>query len=114
MMVLNESKMNNIRKLRILNNLSQKEFANIFHTSQASIARWESGTRIPDSNTLKSIASYFDVSIDYLLSDDRKTSIYIKEDTKGWLSVVDAAIDRGLTPDRLKKIIDIMTDNKDD
>ena len=57
-------KLKNLRKSK---GLTQVQFAQIFQISSGTIAMWETGKRMPDTETLKRIAKYFDVSLDYLL-----------------------------------------------
>ena len=54
-------------ELRKLAGLSQKELAKILNCSQNMISQWENGTRDPSTDTLKAMADYFNVTIDYLL-----------------------------------------------
>lgn len=56
-----------LAKLRIEKEVSQKELATILDVSQAVISLWETHKRLPDFNTTKKIARYFNVSADYLL-----------------------------------------------
>lgn len=62
--------MTKIREIRKLNRMSQKEFAEILSISQATLSMWENGKYDPDIDTVKRIASMFDVSINYLLGVD--------------------------------------------
>ena len=57
----------NLKNLRKSKGLTQVQFAQIFQISSGTIAMWETGKRMPDTETLKRIAKYFDVSLDYLL-----------------------------------------------
>ena len=59
---------NNIAKLRMDKNLSQEALAEILHTTRQAISKWERGEAYPDVDRLKELASYFNVSIDYLLN----------------------------------------------
>jgi transcriptional regulator with XRE-family HTH domain len=43
------------------------EIANFLNVSYSTIAKYESGVRSPDKETLDKLASYFNVSVDYLL-----------------------------------------------
>lgn len=56
-----------LAELRKHAGLSQRALANILKCSQNMISQWENGTRDPSTDTLKSIADYFNVTIDYLL-----------------------------------------------
>lgn len=56
-----------LKKLRNSQGISQVEFAKRFNISTGTIGNWEVGKREPDFETIKRIADYFDVSVDYLL-----------------------------------------------
>ena len=61
-----------LKDLKTKNNVSQTDIANAVGLSLRGYQRYERGERKPDSDTLIKLASYFQVSIDYLLgcSDD--------------------------------------------
>ena len=59
--------MNRIRELRKSKRLSQMELAEILHVSQSSLSGYERGAFEPEIDTLKAIADYFKVSIDYVV-----------------------------------------------
>lgn len=61
-----------LQELRKRKGLSQIEVSQIFNTQQASYSKWELNKRNPDYDTLKRIASYYDVSLDYLLEHTNK------------------------------------------
>ncbi len=56
-----------LKDLRKTKNLSQKQLAEIFETTNSSICDWECGRSQPDLEALARIAVYFGVSTDYLL-----------------------------------------------
>ena len=56
-----------LKELRKMRELTQRDTAEIFNVSYGAVGNWESGQRIPDTDTLKRIADYFHVSLDYLL-----------------------------------------------
>ena len=60
----------NLKKLRKERNLSQKQFAEIFHSSQNTVSQWENGTREPSIKAIQDIAKFFGVTTDYLLGND--------------------------------------------
>lgn len=66
--------MNRIKELRKSKNLTQKDLAVTFSTTDSNVSGWESGKWQPDINTLFSLADYFDVSIDYLLGRETQKS----------------------------------------
>ena len=61
---------NKISELRKTKNISQEELALVLNTSRQAISKWERGETYPDLDKLKDLATYFDVSIDYLLGYD--------------------------------------------
>lgn len=63
-----------LRDLRRENNLTGSQLAKILDVTHATVYRWESGEIIPSQDNLKKLASYFNVSSDYLLglTDERE------------------------------------------
>lgn len=59
-----------LKQLRSENSLSQKEFGNALGVSRQAVGYWEKGEREPDMDTIKKIAEYFDVSINYLFGKE--------------------------------------------
>lgn len=57
----------NIQELRKSRNLTQTELAEKLSYSDKSVSKWERGESIPDVASVKAIADYFGVSVDYLL-----------------------------------------------
>lgn len=56
-----------IRQLRTEKKMTQKELGAILGVGKTTISQYESNTRKPDVETLKRLADYFCVSVDYLL-----------------------------------------------
>lgn len=56
-----------LKTLRTEKNLKQSELADILELSTSTIGMYEQGRRYADLDTLKKIAEYFDVSVDYLI-----------------------------------------------
>lgn len=59
--------MKNLKELRLKKGLSQQALADRFNLSQQSIYKYEHELAEPDIKTLKELALFFDVSIDYLV-----------------------------------------------
>ncbi len=55
-----------LKSLRIEHGLTQEQLAKEVGLSQSGIARWESGSQIPNIEIAKKFAIFFKVSIDYL------------------------------------------------
>lgn len=81
----------NLKFLRKQKGLTQQTMAEMINTSRSCISNYESGSREPDNETLKNLADYFDVSVDFLFgrSEIRKT---VKSDKD--LRSLEDAIDR--------------------
>lgn len=59
----------NLKRLRMSNNLTQSQLAEILNKSRASISLYEIGKRIPSIQTIKELCSIFHVTIDQLIGD---------------------------------------------
>lgn len=57
----------NLVTLRQLHGISQKTLATAINTSRQAVAQYEDGSTIPNIDKLYNIASFFNVSADYLL-----------------------------------------------
>jgi transcriptional regulator with XRE-family HTH domain len=64
-----------LKKLRIKNNLSQDRLAKKLSFSQQTIAKWESEQSTPSPEILVKIAALFNVSTDYLLGYENPNSV---------------------------------------
>ena len=69
----------NIKRLRIVNNLKQQELADAIFVSRTTIANYECGRRIPDIETLKAIAKVLRVSISDLTDDQMDINLIRNE-----------------------------------
>lgn len=62
--------MKNLLKLRKNAGLSQQALADRFHLSQQTIYKYENGHAEPDIETLKQLAIFFGVTVDYLIGQE--------------------------------------------
>ena len=60
-------------------NMSQKRLAEIIGVDAVSVNRWEHGESRPSWEILRKISETLDVSIDYLLSNDRHDTFTVEE-----------------------------------
>lgn len=60
-----------INLLRNQMNISQAELAERLHVSRQTVSKWETGMSCPDINKLLSISDLFNVSLDYLVRDNK-------------------------------------------
>lgn len=66
-----------IRELRRSHSLSQVELAEQLHVSKQTISNWENNNIPPSIDTLIRIATFFDVSTDYLLGFSNKRMLNV-------------------------------------
>lgn len=66
---------NNLRKLRKDKKLTQVALQMKTGIEQALLSKFENGERIPPTETLVSLADFYDVSIDYILCRTDKPQI---------------------------------------
>ena len=96
----------NIKKIRIQNNKTQEETAQLLNVSRSSYAMWESNNEIIPIKRLTEFCDLFKVSVDYVLglTDNLyKTSKYKKEISATRLK--DFRKENKLTQEKLAKIL---------
>lgn len=72
-----------LRELRKQRKVSQKELADYLNITQVQISKYELGKNEPDLETISKIATFFNVTIDYILGKDPSDLILIsREDFK--------------------------------
>ena len=95
-----------IRDLRKSHKLSQTELAKLVHVSQATVTSWETGRADPSSSALNTLATFFNVSADYLL-DREKTDKNEKPLSKNQ-KLVAYSIDPDISDEERKDIIEMV------
>ena len=99
-----------LKNLRNITGMTQKDLSSILNVSISTIAMWETGKREPDFNTLKLIASFFDVTSDYLLDIPDPIKPSFEPTIESLLAY------KGITNQddvsSVKRIIDLMEKNK--
>ena len=70
-----------LQELRKQKGLTQEELASSLYVSRTAISKWESGRGYPNIESLKTIAKFFSVTVDELLSTDEVLTI-AEEDNK--------------------------------
>lgn len=58
-----------ILRLRTQRGLTQSQFAQQIHVTRQAVSRWENGNTYPSTDTLKAIASAFQIPVEELLGD---------------------------------------------
>ena len=61
-----------LKKLRVENNLTQKELADKVHVTFQTISKWENDENEPDFSTLRELVKILNTSVDYLLGEDEQ------------------------------------------
>lgn len=69
-------------ELRKSCNLTQADCSKIFNVTKSTISGWETGRNEPNIATLKNIADYFNVNIDFLVAREELDGTIIAEEYK--------------------------------
>ena len=56
-----------LRELRLEKRISQRKLGELFGVCNQTVSFWEIGSREPDLDTLRALATFFEVSTDYFL-----------------------------------------------
>ena len=70
---------NNLKRIRIANNVTQSDLRKKLHINEASLSRMENGNQRITDEQIIAFADFFDVSTDYLLGrewHDPETTVY--------------------------------------
>lgn len=65
---------NNLKEIRLKNNLKQEDISNILNVKRNTYGYWENGTTLIPLTKLDELAIYYETSLSYLLGDEK----YIK------------------------------------
>lgn len=78
-----------LKQLRKEKNMTQQEAADALYVSQKTISRWETGEGIMDISIIQEVAAFYGVTVDELLSGERKANIQIdiKNNTKKEINI---------------------------
>ena len=89
-----------LKKLRTKKGLSQQELASKMFVARSTIARWESGSRLPDAMMIRRLAEILGVAVDFLMSaaaqSDECPNVIMVDDRKvvltGGLPILEEAL----------------------
>lgn len=108
---------NKLKQIRNLNNMTQDELAKALNISKGTIGMYEINKRKPDTDMLKKIADFFNISLDYLLgrTDNPNYAVISKDELPqellevgyDYLVVLKEAKETGLTADELHDLIEL-------
>lgn len=102
----------NLKQLRKAKGITQTQFATEFNISAGTIAMWETGKRMPDTEMLRRIAQFFNVSIDFLLDNKKSPSGESKELDNVYFSLAKEAQQSGIDPDDIRLAIETIKNMK--
>lgn len=85
---LNQIFAENLIKLRKSKKLTQLELSEKLNYSDRNISKWENGTSLPTCDTLKELASFFGVSMDYFFEKHNKVEMLSNEDDSRRLKLI--------------------------
>ena len=91
-----------LKELRARFNISQTELAKKIDISQKSISNYENEQSDPDIKTLKKLAQYFHVTIDYLVENETPYLIDKSQFTTTQLNIIEQI--KNLSEDACQKI----------
>lgn len=70
-----------LKELRERRFKSQRDFAQAFGVAQSTVGMWESGSRVPDLQTVQRLADFFQVSMDDLIGREPPSKRPVGMDT---------------------------------
>lgn len=95
----------NLRKLRIKNELTQEKLAEVFGVSPQAISRWENNSTYPDVTMLPSIANYYNVSIDELMGMDEIRNV---EKINSTFSIIHEYESKGMIDEAIQTLREVI------
>lgn len=63
-----------LKDIRLQNNLTQKEFAKLFYLTESAISNYEKGVRVPNFEFIKNVCEKFNLSLDFFMNDNLEES----------------------------------------
>jgi len=101
-----------IKSLRYEANLTQEQFGKIFGLAKSTVSQYESGSSRPDDELKKKFATYFNVSLDWLLglTDERHSVNMVKETQVKYEA---KSTSNPMLDDLLKKVPDLTDEEKE-
>ncbi len=74
-----------LKEFRQKKGISQAKLAADIHISRSAVAKWENGLGLPNDESLKLLAQYFDIKTDELISDKTNEEMFVlKNKTINW------------------------------
>lgn len=95
-----------LKKLRKNKSLTQEQLAEYFYVSARTVSRWETGSNMPDVETLIELADFYNVDIREIIDGERKSE-HMDNEAKDTLKKVAeyATEEEKKRGDRLRKLL---------
>ncbi len=99
--------------------LTQEELAALLQVDRSTLASWEINRREPDIETLCRLATFFHVSVDWLVGYEpakqappltlvhEASDHYQATDSEAWQKIIVKAQSYGLTPDQVYQLLEL-------
>jgi transcriptional regulator with XRE-family HTH domain len=95
----------NIKRLRKLNGINQDRMGKMLAVRNNTVSSYEKGANFPSIEVLVKMAEIFDCSTDEILGVENNKRL-----NSEWLYLIRELTNRGYTPFRINKIIDMQED----
>jgi transcriptional regulator with XRE-family HTH domain len=83
-----------IAQLREKHSLTQEELSNKLGISRAALSHYETSRREPDYDTINKFASFFDVTVDYLLGRTDQSDSLLDQDVREFVDNLELSDDK--------------------
>ncbi len=112
-----------LKRLRLSRNLQQKDLVEFLRVAKSTYSQYESDKSMPDVDTLKKLANFYNVSLDYLLDNNyvsEESDTYDFNQRKDMIKTELGNVgvlfydDRKLTPEQLKILKAVADSMKED
>ena len=81
-----------LKSLRKSKGLTQEQLAEQFYVSSRTISRWETGSNMPDLDTLMNLSDFYEVEIREILDGERKSENMENEEKETLKKVAEYAV----------------------
>ena len=99
-----------IKQLRKQNNITQEKLAESLGVTGQAVSRWESESGYPDMEYITRIASYFNVTTDFLFDHVANNNELKNEIEKKMLHVAERLQAKGMKPEHISEVTGLPQD----
>lgn len=101
-----------IKELRLKRKLTLEELGNRINFNFSNLSKIERGVRDPTIELLEKLAEFYDLPITYFFGEQQEVPEELKQYGVEWVSVVEEAVNKDLTPDEIKAVIEMLNQLK--